>query len=244
MDYIVPIAILLVFFILWSISGVVIGKNFYSKVKNEEQQERGKVIQRIMKTYALVQCICWPLFGGLAFLLYLNKTVMTIFPPVLIRPAIILSRFTFTVFRTYIGFNSLVIAICRYSFVVLENQALEIGIKRLRKAFLVSSVSIPIFIALLNEASIPTEIVWLCLFAPRINQTILMPDENELGGILCTKSNVGQVGESPVYSLFHGYLPEYFDIGMEICAKVLIWLIFLNVLEGFMYIHTFSYMRR
>ena len=95
-----------------------------------------------------------------------------------------------------------------------------------------------------NSFSPGIEIVWLILGAKRHNQTILLPDENELGGILCTKSNVGQVGESPVYSLFHGYLPEYFDIGMEICAKVLIWLIFLNVLEGFMYIHTFSYMRR
>ena len=244
MDYIAPIVILIIFLILWSSAGVVIGKNFYIKVKKEEHQERGKVIQRIMKTYALVQCICWPSFGFLAYLFYLNKTVMTIFHPVLIRPAIILFRFTYTSFRVYIGFNSLIIALCRYSFVVLEMQVLRIGIKRMRKAFLISSVFLPIFIAILNEASIPIEIVWLCLFVPRSNQTILMPDENELGGILCTKSNVEQLSESPIYTLIHGHLPQYVDNGMEMCAKVLIWLIFLNVLEGFMYIHTFLYMRR
>ena len=244
MDYIAPIVILTIFLILWSIMGVVIGKNFYTKVKEEEHQERGKVIQRIMKTYALVQCICWPSFGFLAYLFYLNKTVMTIFHPVLIRPAIILFRFTYTSFRVYIGFNSLIIALCRYSFVVLEMQVLRIGIKRMRKAFLISSVFMPIFIAILNEASIPIEIVWLCLFVPRSNQTILMPDENELGGILCTKSNVEQLSESPIYTLLHGHLPQNVDNGMEMCAKVLIWLIFLNVLEGFMYIHTFMFMRR
>ena len=244
MDYIAPIVILIIFLILWSSAGVVIGKNFYSKVKKEEHQERGKVIQRIMKTYALVQCICWPSFGWFAYLLYLNKTVMTIIDPVLIPPAIILCRFTYTSFRVYVGFNSLIIALCRYSFVVLEMQVLRIGIKRLRKAFLISSVFMPIFIAILNEASIPIEIVWLCLFVPRGNQTILMPNKNQLGGILCTKSNVEQVSESPIYSFIHGHLPQYVGNGMEICAKVLIWLIFLNVLEGLMYIHTFMYMRR
>ena len=244
MDYIAPIVILIIFLILWSSAGVVIGKNFYIKVKKEEHQERGKVIQRIMKTYALVQCICWPSFGWVAYLLYLNKTAMTIFHPALIRPAIILYRFTYTSFRVYIGFNSLIIALCRYSFVVLEMQVLRIGIKRMRKAFLISSVFMPIFIAILNEASIPIEIVWLCLFVPRSNQTILMPDENELGGILCTKSNVEQVSESPIYSFIHGHLPQYVDNGMEIFAKVFIWLIFLNVLECFMYIHTFMFMRR
>ena len=244
MDYIAPIVILTIFLILWSIMGVVIGKNFYTKVKKEEHQERGKVIQTIMKTYALVQCICWPSFGCIAFLLYLNKTIMTIIDPALIRVAIIFFRFTYTSFRVYIGLNSLIIALCRYSFVVLEMQVLRIGIKRMRKAFLISSVFMPIFIAILNEASIPIEIVWLCLFVPRSNQTILMPDENELGGILCTKSNVEQLSESPIYTLIHGHLPQYVDNGMEMCAKVLIWLIFLNVLEGFMYIHTFMYMRR
>ena len=244
MDYIAPIVILIIFLILWSSAGVVIGKNFYIKVKKEEHQERGKVIQRIMKTYALVQCICWPSFGCIAFLLYLNKTIMTIIDPALIRVAIIFFRFTYTSFRVYIGLNSLIIALCRYSFVVLEMQVLRIGIKRLRKAFLISSVFMPIFIAILNEASIPIEIVWLCLFVPRSNQTILMPDENELGGILCTKSNVEKLSESPIYTLIHGHLPQYVDNGIEMCAKVLIGLIFLNVLEGFMYIHTFMYMRR
>ena len=197
-----------------------------------------------MKTYALVQCICWPSFGCIAFLLYLNKTIMTIIDPALIRVAIIFFRFTYTSFRVYIGLNSLIIALCRYSFVVLEMQVLRIGIKRLRKAFLISSVFMPIFIAILNEASIPIEIVWLCLFVPRGNQTILMPNKNQLGGILCTKSNVEQVSESPIYSFIHGHLPQYVDNGMEIFAKVFIWLIFLNVLEGFMYIHTFMFMRR
>ena len=244
MDYIAPIVIFAIFLILWSTAGFVIGKNFYNKVKKEEHQERGKVIQRIMKTYALVQCICWPSFGCLGYLLYLNKSVMTIFHPVLVGPAIILSRFTYTTFRVYIGFNSLIIALCRYCFVVLERQVLRIGIKRLRKTFLISSVFMPIFIAILNEASIPIEIVWSCLFVPRSNQTILMSDEGELDGILCTKSNVEQLSESPIYTLIHGHLPQYVDNGMEMCAKVLIWLIFLNVLEGFMYIHTFMYMRR
>ena len=39
---------------------ILVNKRLYTNIKNEERQEKGKVIQFIIKTYALVQCIGWP----------------------------------------------------------------------------------------------------------------------------------------------------------------------------------------
>ena len=73
MQYTVVIVTLTISGILFSIFGIIISKKLYKNVREEVHQERGKVIQRIMKTYSLVQCVGWPLMMITAWLLYVNK---------------------------------------------------------------------------------------------------------------------------------------------------------------------------
>ena len=59
--YYMAISIFLILFgLLWTIAGMTVCKKLYDKVRNEDHQERGKVIQRIMKTYAMAQLLSWP----------------------------------------------------------------------------------------------------------------------------------------------------------------------------------------
>ena len=60
--YYMAISIFLILFgLLWTIAGMTVCKKLYDKVRNEDHQERGKVIQRIMKTYAMAQLLSWPI---------------------------------------------------------------------------------------------------------------------------------------------------------------------------------------
>ena len=136
MDIITACVTLSIFVLLYGIIGITIGRKFYQNVQKEDHQERGKVIQRIMKTYAMVQCIMWPVIGILAFTFYINKIALNKIDHSLLRPSISLLRFVFTLFRSYIGFNSLIIALCRYSFIVYENQVFKIGLKRIRNIYI------------------------------------------------------------------------------------------------------------
>ena len=73
MDIITVCVTLSIVVLFYGIIGITIGRKFYQNVQKEDHQERGKVIQRIMKTYAMVQCIMWPVIGILALAFYVNK---------------------------------------------------------------------------------------------------------------------------------------------------------------------------
>ena len=61
--------------------GIVVNKKLYQNVRNEEHLEKGKIIQRIMKTHSLVQCITWPVLISAAFFMKINKNLLEIISP-------------------------------------------------------------------------------------------------------------------------------------------------------------------
>ena len=74
--YYMAISIFLILFgLLWTFAGMRVCKKLYDKVRNEDHQERGKVIQRIMKTYAMAQLVSWPLVMITAWFLHVNKSI-------------------------------------------------------------------------------------------------------------------------------------------------------------------------
>ena len=81
---------------LWAIAGIFLGKKLYDNVQKEEHQEKGKIMQKILKTYVLVQCIGYPSMLISAWLLYTNKFVLTIFRPDMTRHAILITRLVYT----------------------------------------------------------------------------------------------------------------------------------------------------
>ena len=107
--------------------GLLAGIRLYKNLKNEKHQEQGKVIQRIMKTYTAVQCVAWPVIMVCMGLLRINKVFIKFLTPGLERHAICMLRSLGNLFRCYIGFNSLVIAICRYCFIVFDQTTRAFG---------------------------------------------------------------------------------------------------------------------
>ena len=188
----------------------------------------------------MVQCIFWPIIAIFAWTLYVNKMVFNKIDHSLIRHSVSLLRFLFTWFRSYIGFNSLIIALCRYSFIVYEHQVFKIGFKQVKCIYFSSSVGIPILIAVLCELVIPTEMVWMCLFMPQKNQTY--HGDNDIGQF-CTKNAEEFVTQSLLYKTFDQNFSSVIH-GMQICYVILLAVALSNILEGIMYLHTFIYARR
>ena len=243
MQFVVVSVVMIIAGSLWVITGLAVGKIFYDNVRKENHQERGKVIQRMLKTYTLIQCIGYPIIMISAWLLYVNKFVLAMLPPEMTRYAIIILRFVYTILRIYIGLNSLIIAFCRYSFIIHENKVFKFGINRIRSILLKCSIMIPIMLSFSNEATNPMEITWTCLFMTPTNST----HEVDLGNvtdIFCSRNNAKQIAESLIYRIADEYLLPSIMQGMKICHTVFIVIIASNVLEGFFYYNIFAHIKR
>ena len=140
---IIEVFIYFVFVVTVIPCGIAICKKLYDNVTNEEHLEKGKILQRITKTYALVQCIAWPVIDTLVLMLIVNKRLSTFLSPTLANSCTIFMRFMYSIITCYLSFNSLVMAGSRYVFVVHEEWASRFGIRKLRKICLFTSFGAP-----------------------------------------------------------------------------------------------------
>ena len=218
--------------------GILVNKKLYQNVKNEEHLEKGKIIQRIMKTHSLTQCITWPILISTAFFMKMNKNILEIFSPVYVGYIITVGRSVNTLNSCYCGFNSLIIAISRYSCIVYDVTVEKIGVKRMRRLLISSSIGIPIVISILNEALIPVEEVWTALFMPNYRYSY---DKNSNINATAIDNTNEHVAQSPFFLVADSCLPTSIKSGLIVVRFIMLFLIHSNILEGIMYFHTFVY---
>ena len=238
---IIKFTVYFVFGVIVSSLGVIVNRKLYYNIKNEEHQEKGKVIQRILKTYSIVQCISWPLIITIAFVLKANKDIFDVLPESLLRNSIVILRVIYTFTNCYTGFNSLILAITRYTFIVYDARAEVIGIIRLRKFFIFASLGLPIFLAFLNDAVTPIEDTWISRFTPHYNYSFSI---SALNNVTSNETATSIFGQSPLFSIIHELIPTIIISGMEIICLLMIFLTFSNVVEGFIYFHIYFYCNR
>ena len=241
MRYIVQMIGLFISGTIYCITGIIINRKLYNNIKNEQHQEKGKVIQRIMETYALVQWFMHPALTIVAWILYVNKNALNIIKPFVAGYIIITTRFLYVWFRVYIGFNSLIIAVCRYCFIVNESLVSWIGIERTRYIFLTTSVAVPALLAFSNESLCPIEVAWICMFMPDHNETEQIKESND---IFCAKDVLMDVPDPPLFNILHDHLSPSMIFGLQICHKIALFFATSNLIEGILYTHTFLYIRR
>ena len=235
--------ITLVFCLIVIPIGLVVGVKLYRNIRNEEHKEKGKVIQTIMKNYALIQCITWPTVMMWFLFLYLNQLIQII-PPSFMSHVVSLSRFLATLNTDYISFNSLIIAMCRYCFIVFDGHAESFGIQKLKKLFIMSSIGIPIFRTFLQMSTVPIEKQFLHYF---VSCTFCGNDsyQNVTHTSISTPEDIGNnIGESTAYIIVNEYFPAVIISGMKQANFFLVVLFYSNIIEGFIYMHTFMYSNR
>ena len=151
-------------------------------------------------------------------------------PMPFVYPCIKVLRAMYTMMNNYVGFNSLIIAMTRYIFVVFDQLAQRIGIERLRGIFLSLSIAIPMVTSILNESINPIEEVWYSIFVHDH-----MYSEEKKGGMNITVSAT----ISPLLSVPDLYVPPFARDGMQIFWLIMMVSIYSNILEGFIYLHIF-----
>ena len=224
------------------ILGISVNNRLYKNVKNEEHLEKGKIIQRIMKTHSLVQCIAWPCLIVMAFILKINKHLRLNFIPRSNAGYIIgIIRFLSTINGCYGGFNSLIMAISRYVCVVYCNFVDNYGVRKVRKFLVGSSIAIPFLLALLTEALVPIEHIWEVLFLPCDDIT----HERQISGkTLMNESMTPQIPLSPIYLVANTYFPSEISYILRLVQAASMMLIHSNILEGIIYLHIYIQYKR
>ena len=106
--------------VILTTAGVVINSNLLRKLKNETHKEKGQVLQRVMKTYSIVQTFAWPSVMWVCMLLFVDRKIYTFFHPCLLIYVQWILQFSFILLRAYIAFNSMVVAVWRYLCIVHE----------------------------------------------------------------------------------------------------------------------------
>ena len=230
---IVPYVITCVFVIP---SVILVNKKLYLNIKNEEHLERGKVIQYLVKTYALVQCVGWPFM----ILTYGSFRLISHFSVDLPLRTITHSfRFLFTIFRDYVQFHSLIIAITRYTFIVHDSSAARFGINRLRKIFIATSFVIPLLSSVFYELTHPIERTYLYWFYGE-KWTVISQNVTE-------NQNAEQSGdelESAFFVQFRTFFSSSVINAISAVENVIFSIIYSNLVEGCIYYHIFIWYQR
>ena len=228
--------------------GLVIGWKLYSNIKNEEHKEKGKVIQRIMKNYCLVQCGVWPLstvmFGIIKFtsfstFVYNHQALMILIVSCL--------RSLLRLNLGYVGFNSFVIATCRYVFIMHTTHDEYTSIRKIRKFFVVTSVIVPITLWVLNEALIPyPEANLLIVGSPNHAYSKLIAQSNLTdveGMVNSTIDTIEQLSflipQSTLFLVVEKYVSTSIISGFRIASYLIQSFIYSNIPEGVLYTHLF-----
>ena len=234
----IDFAIIILHFVFVAPGTVLVNKKLYQNIKNEERREKGKVLQYLMKQYALLQCFGWPLILGFIVLFYLENKLFQVLSPLPYINLVAAFRFSFNVIRDYLGFNSLIIALVRYTFLMFENRAEAFGINRLKHLFISCSIIGPIFQTVLYEITNPIEQVWHKLF---MDERLF---QNTNTTSICLNEGTSIMMESPVYLAAKTYIPELLMSLMKQIEAIVIVIIHSNVIEGFIYAHIFIHFRR
>ena len=216
---------------------ILVNKRLYTSIKSEERQEKGKVIQFIIKTYALVQCIGWPcLFIAYGLIKLIQLFCIDYLP---IKTFGSIYRFLYTLLRDYLQFHSLILATCRYMFIVLPSTSTKIGIDRLRKLLIFASMGIPILTATLYELTCPIEKTYINWFyGQKLDRNIQNHTDDQW--IEIDSSEL----ESAAFVMFNHFLPSSFTNAVSMIENVLFSIIYSNLIEGCIYIHIIIFLKR
>ena len=234
--------------------GVIINIKLYNNVKSEEHQEKGEVIQRIMKMYAIIQAVCWPcVILGHDSLIWIDLELFNLDQSCFIRYFKLSLRYLSAMLACYGGFNSAIIAISRYLFIVREQEVSQFGVKQTKRILIGSSLVVPFITVILWDASFPRQWdatenkLWLLGAKTELSpSSSKLMDEQHFCLFLDGHSNnqTQSIDQSPIYMLSNNYIPTPIIYGMKMLFCVLLSVIFSNIAEGILYSRTFMYLKR
>jgi hypothetical protein len=216
--------------------GAVINYKLFDNERKDTPGEKGKVLQRIMKNYAIIQAIGWPLISGaLIVLMVLLQTYGDLLNPCIYAHGTDFLIFSYILLRTYVALNSLIIAFGRYAFVVHDNQVLKFGVKKLAKILIWSSFIIPFLMSILCQAVGTIAYNGWLLEIREYERSCSM--SGEIGNLVIDEKR-NELYKPAIYKFVHSNLPSWATYGLKIVYIVTSTVLFSNISEGIIYIRS------
>ena len=217
--------------------GLKVNYKLYNKVRKEKHTEAGKVLQWIMKAYALMQAItCLGYWVIQELLSVAGWNSLTFLHPCNVLNTSHLLIFTFLFFQLYFGIVSLSLAIGRYAFVVQSGPISRFGVQKFGNILIWSSFVIPLFMSLLTSAVQTIE--YSGIIAPlkvyELSCSFLNLKEFKVN----TSTPCYNCYRSPIYNLTHSYLQSSTINAMWIFNVFAYCILYSNATEGIIYIRS------
>ena len=217
------------------ITGVLINYKLYCMIKKETPGEKGKVLQRIMKNYAIVQAVGWTsLYLPLLVLIGSMDHYGTLFHPCIYVYGINIFLFFYLLLRFYIGLNSMIMAFGRYAFVVHDEKVLKYGVKKLGKILIWSSFIIPLLMSLLGESVITLK--YKGFLQSKFGEYEHSCSYPAVNASFVKSEGIGKLYKSPIYKTVHSLLPSWTTQGLYVLFIVTTTILYSNITEGIIYV--------
>ena len=247
------IASYILFYLVIVPLGLVICRKLYIDTKNEEHKEKGKVIQRIMKTYCVVQCAVWPVISAVFGLArFAKSSIFTYNHQNSMMIIVSCLRSLIRLVLGYVGFNSFVIASCRYVFIMHASHDEYTTVRKIRKFFIAISIIVPITLWVLTEAFIAYPEVGLDIVGYQNHANSILVTQSTLKYVDRTLNRTIDtleerylfIPQSPLFLIVKEYLSPSITSGLKIVLYVIRFILLSNVTEGVLYTHIFIALNR
>ena len=222
--------------------GIAIACKVYRNINEQEFRDKGKAIQRIIKTYALVQCVSWPLvlvlFGVKSVVI---RSAFLVNHPSMTAIFTHISNFIVKLTLMYVGFNSLIIALCRYIFMMIVTHNDASTIKKIRQLIVAASVMCPIIMTFLNEAFVPMSEYKIHLMS---HQVEIMEPKMESSNFCILQNTTLIIRQSLLYAHINDFIPQLILRPLKDVVCIINFAACSNILEAVLYTHIFWYNKR
>ena len=145
----------------------------------------------------------------------------------------------------YVGFNSFVIASCRYVFIMHASHDENTTVRKIRKFFISMSIIVPITLWVLTEAFIAYPevgpiIVGYQTQVDSIAESNLKDVDRTLNRTIDTlEERYSLIPQSPLFVIVKKYVSPSITFGSKIALYVIQFILFSNITEGVLYTHIF-----
>ena len=226
------------FLIVVILAGIFVNWKFVTNMREDDKgrgaNSNGILVRDVMSTNAKTQMVIWPTI--LIFWWMFKEDVEF---PAWLHSSFCYWKLIIQIFRIYFAFNSLTIAVMRYTFIVHQDRVSLFGVDKAKRLFYYGSIIIPVLIAFMNEATFeePAELRGKAFF-------LCLNSYYNTSNITDVNRDIGQNFSSPLYYFVHQHVSTEITYFIRLFVTLCTWFIFGNIIEGILYWKTFAYITR
>ena len=203
-----------------SICGVFLNYKFLKKLRIERKKKpigrKGNVIEPIMRWFGVLQIAYWP------YELFILSQAVGIANLSNITPSLCpFYSWSLVLGRTIVAYNSLFVALIRYVYIVHERKANQWDFESVGQQFQIASISVPV--------------IHVIIHAVTLRPRYVLPDD---------VPNACSHMKPPLINFTMKFIPEPLVDIIAILNNILIAFVYLNLVEGFLYVKMFQSIKR